>query len=200
MFKILTLLVFISTQASASFMIPDDYDSTQRFFKVEKVSEYTKSMYYFSECTGNIELHTCDRIFSEQGYSKAELDSIERSEASKGALILTAEVVTGGIIWKRLMTFTLGGAVKLVRWKTGWTEGVANGSVALAITAPVNAGITYAIVEGTEDLLEMASPYDRYKRSEIIDTDEYEASIINLSYDHQKAYTVLGELLAQTEI
>jgi hypothetical protein len=199
----IALLCVFSLSSFGAMMVPDDYEQSNRFFKVEKESSnYRKSMYKFYECTGDVKNHSCDSIFSPIGYSKAELNSLETKEATYGTLVLAAEIVTGGIIWKRLMKFTLGGAVRITRNVTGYTEGVANGSIALAVTAPANAGATYLILNQANRALDIVDPFSRFRRSELIDTDEYDQvrnGVIALSYDYQEAYNILAEMLATVQ-
>ena len=196
---ILTLLL-MSNLSNATSLIPSDYESNNVFFKVEKSQHNLRSNYKFYECVGDQVKAECDIIFDESGYSKTELNSIERTESIKGGVLLAAEVVTGGIIWKRLMKFTLGKAAKLTARATGWREGVANGTVALAVTAPVNTAVTYYALKEANDLLEVIDPISKFKKSELIDTDEYDEAgngLIPLSYNYQEVYDILGELLSR---
>jgi hypothetical protein len=197
------LISLLSLSSFGAMLVPDDYEQSNRFFKVAKESSnYRKSMYKFYECTGDVKNQSCDVIFSPIGYSKAELNSLETREATYGTLVLAAEIVTGGIIWKRLMKFTLGGAVRATRYMTGYTEGVANGSIALAVTAPANVGATYLILNSANRALDIVDPISRFRRSELIDTDEYDQAsngVIALSYDYQEAYNILAEMLATVQ-
>lgn len=193
------MLLLLSNFSQATTMIPDDYEDNKVFFKVEKENVQNRTRYKFFQCIGDQSDYSCDSIFDEYGYSKSELNSIETSESVKGSLLLGAEIVTGGIIWKRLMKFTLGGAIKLTQRATGWREGVANGTVALGVTAPTNVGVTVYALGKANDVLEVIDPISRFKRSELIDTDEYEEAgegIIPLGYDYQDAYIALDEMLS----
>ncbi|MFT6632678.1 MAG: hypothetical protein ACJAS4_002643 [Bacteriovoracaceae bacterium] len=198
-FLVLTLIIF--TNASfAAMLIPEDYEVNGKFFNVVKTQDNGRTNYRFFECMGNIEQQQCSSIFDERGYSKTELNSIETSESLKGTGLLAAEIVTGGIIWKRLMKFTLGGAVRVTRHMTGWSEGVANGSVALAVMAPTNASATVVALNTAHKVLDIIDPISRFRRSELVDTDEYEEAesgngIVVLGYDYQEAYIILDELL-----
>ena len=199
----LSLLIF-SNSIFAALLIPEDYDSVGKFIKVTKSNAKTRTIYKFYECSGNQKHQHCYSIFDEQGYSKTELNSLESNESMKGAGLLAAEIVTGGIIWKRLMKFTLGGAIKVTRHMTGWHEGVANGTVALAVMAPTNAGVTTYALSKAHDVLDVIDPISRFSRSELVDTDEYEEAdsgdgIVPLSYDYQEAYIILDELLTSVK-
>lgn len=194
------LFIMLSNTAFGALLIPEDYDSVGKFIKVDKTQNGSRVNYKFLECTGNIEQQHCTSIFDEQGYSKTELNSLETSESMKGTGLLAAEIVTGGIIWKRLMKFTLGGAVRVTARMTGWREGVANGTVALGVMAPTNAGATVYALKKANDVLDVIDPISRFKRSELVDTDEYQEAdekdgIVPLSYDYQDAYIALDELL-----
>ena len=202
MHKLITVLFsfFILNSSFATYLLPSDYEDSFTFYKVEKEVKRGKTMYYFSECRGDMSQSDCNIIFNEYGYSKMELNSIERTEAQIGALILSAEIVTGGILWKRLMKFTLTGTFRVVQKVSGWSEGVANGSVALAVAAPTTAVGTYYVMKKAENLLNIVDPYERYKRSELVDTDEYEESnIINLSYDTYDSFNTLQDLLMSVD-
>lgn len=195
--KMLLLLLVMPSNVFATVLLPKDYEKTNRFYKVQKESISYQQRYVFYECTGNIKVNHCNTILSQSGYSTYKLNSLERKEAQMSALILTAEVVTGGIIWKRLMSFTLGKATKIVARKTRWREGVANGTVALAVTAPVNASASYMAVNKLESALDFIDPIERYRRSELVDTDELDThAIININYGFQDAYRVLDSLLS----
>ncbi len=198
---LLGLLLLSSLTGNAALLIPEDYESINKFFKVTKEQNSRRVQYKFYECIGDKVDHTCSSIFDEQGYSKSELNSIESSEAMKGSGLLVAEVITGGIIWKRLMKFTLGGAVKVAARVTKSSEGVANGAVALAVMTPTNAGATVYVLKKTNDVLNIVDPFSRFKRSELIDTDEYESKtgLVPLGYDYQEAYLVLDELLGNIQ-
>jgi hypothetical protein len=198
-FLALSLLIFANA-SFAAMLIPEDYVDNGKFFNVVKAEDNGRTNYKFYECMGNIKQQQCTSIFDERGYSETELNSIETTESMKGAGLLAAEVITGGIIWKRLMKFTLGGAVRVTARMTGWKEGVANGTVALAVMAPTNAGATVVALNTAHKVLDIIDPISRFKRSELVDTDEYEEAesgngIVVLGYDYQEAYIILDELL-----
>ncbi|WP_372655999.1 hypothetical protein [Halobacteriovorax sp.] len=196
---ILTLLL-ASNISYATSLIPSDYEDNQVFFKVEKSEARSRVNYKFYECVGDQESAECDVIFSEDGYSKTELNSLETRESVKGGFLLAAEIVTGGIIWKRLMKFTLGGAARMTARATGWREGVANGTVALAVTAPLNTAVTYYAFKEANDLLEVIDPISKFRKSELVDTDEYDEvgdGVIALGYNYQEVYVILDELLSR---
>ncbi len=198
--KILFILTLLSLQtAHSALLIPNDYEQTHKFFKIVKEVRANKTIYKFHECSGTQKQAQCDQIFDPYGYSKTELNGLERAETLKGTGLLAAEIITGGILWKRLMKFTLGAATKVARKVTGWHEGVANGTIALVATATANASATVVILDKTNDLITAIDPFDKFKKSELIDTDEFsdKKAIVPLNYSAHEAYLVLAELLAK---
>lgn len=198
--KISLLLFLFSTVVHATVLLPKDYESHKNFIKITKTQVSKKSIYTFYECKGDLKEAHCAVIFNPAGYTKLELKSIKDAEFLKAGLLLTAEVVTGGIIWKRLMRFTLTHSANLVRKFTGWSDDVAVGTMALVIAAPTNGAITVTILDAANDALTMIDPFDRYHKSKILNTNKYtKDAIINLKYGFDQSFLVLRELLSRVE-
>lgn len=193
-FLIMSLLM--SGFSYASFLIPSDYDELGKFVKVEQFEGPRGMNFRFEECEGTMQEHKCVGIFHQSGYSQTELQLKRSREKRLGFGILAAEVVTGGFIWKRLMKFTLGGTTRLVRRQTGWSEGVANGSVALVITAPTTATASYVMVSKAEDLLNTVDSWERYKRTQLLSfANDDKKLVFNSRYDYFELYKNLDSLL-----
>lgn len=200
-------LILLSTQAQSTFILPSDYEDGQRFIKVEKTKNQSrqKVIYHYLECRGNIEDHRCTTILDPKGYTKLELNALERNESLKGAGLLAAEIVTGGFIWKRIAKFTLTKTNKMILKKVArdpryahWRgQDVATGTVSLAVAAPASAGATVAVLHTANKTLEAIDPFDKFHRSELVDTDEFqeETSIMALNENFVEAMVKLRDIL-----
>lgn len=200
-------LILLTAQAQATYILPSDYEDAQRFIKVEKSKNENrqKMIYRYLECQGDIEIHNCTTILDPQGYTKLELNSLERNESLKGAGLLAAEIVTGGFIWKRIAKFALEKTNKMVLKKVSrdpryshWRgQDVATGTVSLAIAAPVSAGTTVAVLHTANKTLETIDPFDKFHRSELVDTDEFQddQAIMALDENFVEAMAKLRDIL-----
>jgi hypothetical protein len=199
-------LTLLTVQAQATYILPSDYEDAQRFIKVEKVEDQTrqKTIYHYSECQGDLKSYSCTSIFP-GGHTELELNSLERNESLKGTGLLIAEIVTGGFIWKRITKFTLEKTNQMVIKKVArdpryshWRgQDVATGIVSLGIAAPVSAGATVAVLHTVNKTLEAIDPFDKFHRSELVDTDEFQddQAIMAIDEDFVEAITKLRDIL-----
>ena len=200
-------LIVLNSQIFGSYIIPNDYEETSQFIKVTKEhnSYRNRIIFRYQLCRGDIQVHECESIFDSAGYSQSELNALETDQAVKGGVLLAAEVFTGGFIWKRLTKFAISGANKLVLKEVARNpklmhyrgQDVATGIVSLGIALPVSTGGTVAILSKTNDVFEAIDPFDKFSRSELIDTDEYqdERALIPTNYDTYDTLRHLEDLL-----
>ncbi len=190
------ITIFYSLTLKASYILPEDYKETNKFIKISLERIDNKDFYLFFECDGEINTTSCTQIFYQGGYSKKEIQAIRKQQRNIGFGILAAEIAVGGFIWKKLLKFTLGKAARMTAARTGWSEGVANGTVALALTSPITLATSYFVVSGLEDLLNIVDSGERFDRSELMQlNNEQQEAILNTSYSFEELYEVLDQLL-----
>ncbi len=199
----LIALLLLSTMASTawaksvSYLLPKDYEKSQRFVKISSRFERSigENVFFYQSCSGSIEAQSCRPLVSESSISESRLERIEGRQRITGVLLMTTEVVGGGILWKNLVRFTLPGFYKLVRRQTEWTESVAIGIVALPPAAVTSTGATVVVLDKINDTFEAIDPFDRFRRSELVDAKKLrENEVVLVKYDYRALEAKLRQL------
>lgn len=211
MFHKINLLVLLiglfAKTASATYILPSDYEDNGLFIQVSQSMDEARGtpLYTYYECQGDLHDHECNPLFGSYKFSQLELNALEREQKLQGTGLLVAEVAVGGIIWKRITRFVLEKANQIVLRKVArdpdWVrwrgQDVATGTLALGITLPTSTAITIAVVHTANQTFETIDPFDRFKRSNLIDTDEFqgEEAILPVKYDFDETLQKLNQLL-----
>ncbi|MFP5458207.1 MAG: hypothetical protein ACLGG7_05690 [Bacteriovoracia bacterium] len=194
----LLLLSFSALARETSFLVPKNFEKTDRFVKVEgyHVRGFSEKFYRYLACTGSIEAHTCTQIPKLNNISESRLNSIKRSQQVKGTLLAGTEIVGGGIIWKNLVKFTLPVFYKAVRRSTGWSEDVAVGIVSLVPATTTSAGATVVILDQVNEFVTAIDPVDRFRTTTLVNTKALkDKEIVLVKYDDATLVAKLQQMI-----
>lgn len=199
--KILYILVLLMSWSAfsqeSSFLIPKDYEKTNKFVKLQSyhINGFAEKYFRYLSCSGTIAIHNCTRIPKLNNISESKMNSVKSSQQIKGTLLAGTELVGGGILWKNLVKFTLPQFYKVVRKSTGWSEGVAIGTVALIPATTTSAGATVVIINQLNGFFESVDPVDRFRSASLLNSNRKNNEVILVKYGNGKLIEKLNQIL-----
>lgn len=169
------IMIVSLSYAKSSVIMPSDYESRTQYIKVSSEFAHliSEKVYTFQLCQGSINDGSCQEI---KKLSESRLSKTELKKNLYGSALMAAEFAVGFGLWKNLVRLTLPAFYKAVQKSTGWTEGVANGTVALVPATVTSAGVVVLSMNTLNSMYQNIDPFHQFNAGNLFDTNLYDTT------------------------